>query len=271
MNTVHNSSIRYFANFTRPAAHKAVVDEVEIKKFQNVKSDWWVPSSRKGTGPLHAMNPVRISFIKRQLELFYPDKLDTSSVRNPLKSLDILDVGCGGGILTESLSRLGATVTGIDPGVENIRAAKMHASLDPETSSISYKVTTSDDLANSGEQFDVVCSLEVIEHVPDPAQFVDTLCKLTKPKGSLFISTMNKTAKSYLITILGAEYITQQIPIGTHDWSKYIPPTQLSECFEKNGVEVVNISGLVYNPLCNTWRIDENDTDVNYIMHAKLR
>jgi 2-polyprenyl-6-hydroxyphenyl methylase/3-demethylubiquinone-9 3-methyltransferase len=226
------------------------------------------------------MNPVRVSFVRKQLAEMH----QRSHLRplQQLKGLSILDVGCGGGLLSESLARLGATVTSIDPSEENIAVAKAHSELSEATKGINYRVDRIEDLVQrSPESFDAVCALEVIEHVENPDQFIQNCLKALKPKGSLFLSTMNRTKKSYAMAILGAEYIMNLLPPGTHDWNKFITPEELQVMIEKvedssniKGRLVLH-RGIVMSPSlrissinCLPWSISDTDLDVNYISHA---
>lgn len=254
-----------------PAMTRSSIDDKEISKFQEVGSDWWDANSVKGTGPLHAMNPVRVAFIQKcMLENDRLASFPKSFERRPFDGLSFLDVGCGGGILSQALARLGAKVTAIDPGEKNIEAARSAAVNDPDLASIDFDSCSAETLGATGIQFDVVCSLEVVEHASNPAAFIRTLGGLAKPGGSLFLSTMNRSVKSYLLTIVGAEYLTRIVPPGTHDWNKYVTPEEMTNYLQQAGAECKNFSGMVYNPVCNTWILKPQDTDVNYIVHAKL-
>mmetsp|Transcript_2788 Transcript_2788/g.3868 ORF Transcript_2788/g.3868 Transcript_2788/m.3868 type:complete len:239 (-) Transcript_2788:5440-6156(-) len=232
------------------------------------------------------MNPIRVGFIREQIAFttFRSDELKSSQ----LHDLKILDVGSGGGLLSESLARLGANVTGIDPSIENINVAKEHCKIDPLTANINYQALTVEEMASSGAKFDAVCSLEVIEHVKYPQHFVHGCLECVKPGGSLFLSTINRTAKSFLLAIASAEYLLQLVPPGTHEWNKFITPIELRMMIEKSQnpqshneeVHVQRMSGMVLRPPCRTskgagklgsllqWQLSENDLDVNYIVHA---
>lgn len=205
------------ANPSRAVAkrrHKttSTVNDEEVKKFSAVGAHWWDKTSRFGTGPLHNMNPCRVSFIRDSLAI----KLSRHDMplHEQLKGLKILDVGCGGGLLSEALSRLGAEVTSVDPSQASIDVARKHASVDPLTATINYRKSTVGEVADSGEKFDVVCSLEVIEHVEMPLSFVKQCVNCLQDDGSLFLSTISRTPKSFAIAILGAEYITRIVPPG---------------------------------------------------------
>lgn len=266
-------------------ATSASVNAAEVAKFSRVGAAWWSAESTSGTGPLHAMNPARVEFIRSAISRQMGRSHLPASEQ--LRGLDILDIGCGGGLLAEALARLGARVTAIDPSEQNIAVAKAHSRVDSLTRDISYKCTTVEELlASSATEgspsafsppFDVVCSLEVLEHVEDPRTFVRSCRKCARPGGSLFLSTINKTFKSYGMTILGAEHMLRLLPVGTHHWDKFIKPDDLVDMVSSTGaVKSTAIEGLVLDPgLClssgaMSWRLSKTDLDVNYIMHVSL-
>lgn len=253
------------------------VNTEELQKFAKVGNDWWESSATSGTGPLHAMNPCRISFIRSRLAA----SLNTSHLfeREQLKGVKILDVGCGGGLLSESLARLGAEVTAIDPSPENIAVATAHAKQDPNTSKINFEANTIEKVVASGRKFDAVCSLEVIEHVDIPKTFLEACSLCLNPGGSLFVSTINRTRKSYAVAIVGAEYLLGILPRGTHDWNKFVKPEEVSKILQDKTIncEVKEITGMVISPNkkfltdfngISKWVLCAKDTDVNYILHA---
>jgi 2-polyprenyl-6-hydroxyphenyl methylase / 3-demethylubiquinone-9 3-methyltransferase len=250
----------------------ASVNNEEIKKFSAVGKDWWNAESNRGTGPLHAMNPVRVDFIRRTLAAQL--SLHSLPPNLQLQGLDILDVGCGGGILSEALARLGANVTSIDPSDVNIAVASRHSRTDPSTSKIDYMRTTVEEIARSDRKFDVVCSLEVIEHVETPMAFVTACSSLLKSGGSLYLSTINRNLKSFGVAIVGAEYILNMLPPGTHDWHKFITPKELTMMVEtgQSGMSVLKKEGIVMsiNPMNGNfvWHLDPNDLGINFILHA---
>ena len=249
--------------------HNSTVNAEEVAKFSRIGAGWWEQGSSAGVGPLHAMNPARVGFIRDSLAKKLG--LQGKPVLEQLQGLEILDVGCGGGLLSEALSRLGAKVTAIDPSEENIRVAKQHSLVDPQTSSIEYHCTTVEDLAASGKSFDAVCSLEVLEHVESPLAFVKSCRQCLRPGGSLFLATINRTAKSYAMTILGAEYLLRLLPVGTHDWNKFITPEELIALLAASGgkVTTLDVQGLVLEPsLPPRWALSRTDHDINYITHA---
>lgn len=267
------------------AVRPVSVDAAEVSKFARVGSDWWSPASSSGTGPLHGMNPARVAFIRDEVQRSRGAR-DLPPMR-ALSGLSVLDVGCGGGILAEALARLGAKVTAVDPSPENIATAQSHALTDERTRGIDYRTCTVEDVVLTGEKFDVVCSLEVLEHVPSPADFIRHCASCLRAdegsKGSLFLSTINRTAKSFAIAIVGAEYVTGIVPRGTHEWTKFITPDEmegyLKECRlfleERRGMVLDEAPPLLAGKLaCGkalNWKLSETDLDVNYIVHARAR
>lgn len=230
----------------------------EIKHFEKDAKAWWDPE-----GPfkiLHRMNPCRIGYIREKTIQHF--NLDGTSP-TPFQGLNILDIGCGGGILTEPLARLGGTVTGIDAGEKNIKMASLHAQQSNLT--INYKTSTPEGLAHDGELFDVITALEIIEHVTDPGQFLNDSVKLLKKNGLIFLSTLNKTLKSYALAILGAEFILKWVPKGSHQWDKFLPPATLHQLLQNEGVRPFDLKGMVYNPLTGVWSLS-HDLGINYIM-----
>ncbi|GAB9470755.1 hypothetical protein Gpo141_00007991 [Globisporangium polare] len=241
-----------------------VADE-EVNKFNAVATDWWSPKSTTGVGLLHQLNPVRVKYIRSHVIAHFNGDDDDPE---PLKRLRVADVGCGGGILSEALCRIGGSMVSVDPGAANIAAAKHHAAQSPTTSTIDYRCCTSDDLVAQGEQFDVVCSLEVVEHVTDVKAFVQTLTPLVKPGGLLFMSTINRNPLAAALTVGMAEYVLRLVPPETHDWRKFVQPEELSAILKEEGLVVKDTSGIVGEPVFRSWRIDPNCTAVNYILCA---
>lgn len=239
------------------------VDSEEVARFAATAEEWWNP--RGPYAPLHRLNPTRLTYIRDRLCEHF--SRDPKNIRS-LKSLSILDVGCGGGILSEPLARLGAKVTGIEPAEESIEIAKAHAK--ESGLKIDYRPTTAEDVLASGETFNVVIASEVIEHVTKPANFVRTLSGLTKPGGLVLISTLNRTLKSYALAIVGAEYILRWVPPKTHDWQKFVTPGELRRFVRSADLNVGDISGMIYDPFRSEWRLGP-DTDVNYWMTAKKK
>ncbi|RLN46588.1 hypothetical protein BBJ29_005685 [Phytophthora kernoviae] len=244
----------------------STVVEDEVRKFDAASSDWWAPKSTTGVGPLHQINPVRVKYIRSHVIEHFGHTTDDDPM--PLHGLRVADVGCGGGILSEALCRIGGNMVSVDPGTQNIAAAKQHAAMNRHTSSIDYRCCTSDDLVAQGEQFDVVCSLEVIEHVSDVQAFLHSLTPLVKPGGLLFVSSINRTALSAALAIGAAEYVMRIVPPGTHDWNKCVQPSELEVGLRQDGFTVKNVSGIVGDPIFRSWHIHPTCHDVNYIMCA---
>jgi len=226
------------------------VDHSEIDKFSALAHRWWDPTSE--FKPLHAINPLRLGWIQ--------------SITN-LQGKRVLDVGCGGGILAESLSKAGATVTGIDLSSKALKVAELHQ-LESGTS-VRYLTISAEDLAKEESQsYDVVTCMEMLEHVPDPSSVVQACAKLCKPGGHIFFSTLNRNPKSYLFAIIGAEYILQLLPKGTHQYEKFIKPSELAQFTRTAGLEVIELKGMTYNPITQIYRLG-SDTDVNYMMATR--
>ncbi|KAG2780880.1 hypothetical protein JG687_00003903 [Phytophthora cactorum] len=251
--------------FNTRALFSTVVED-EVRKFNAASSDWWAPKSTTGVGPLHQINPVRVKYIRSHVIEYFGHMTDDDPM--PLRGLRVADVGCGGGILSEALCRIGGTMVSADPGEDNIAAAKKHAAMSRHTSSIDYRQCTSDDLVAQGEQFDVVCSLEVIEHVADVPAFLHSLTPLVKPGGLLFLSSINRTALSAALAIGAAEYVMRIVPPGTHDWNKFVQPGEIETELRKDGFTVQDVSGIVGDPVFRSWRIHPTCTDINYILCA---
>jgi 2-polyprenyl-6-hydroxyphenyl methylase/3-demethylubiquinone-9 3-methyltransferase len=223
--------------------------------------DWWDPAGP--LAPLHRLNPTRLAWIRDRIADHFGR--DTKS-DHPLESLKILDIGCGGGLVTEPLARLGATVTGIDPAAENIAVARFHA--EGENLAIDYRAETAEALAARGETFDVVLILEVVEHVADVPAFVKTAGVLVKPGGLLLASTINRTLKAWALAIVGAEYVLRWLPRGTHSYDKLVTPNELASALVAAGLDVTAETGVMYVPIADRWRLT-SDMDVNYMMAAK--
>jgi 2-polyprenyl-6-hydroxyphenyl methylase/3-demethylubiquinone-9 3-methyltransferase len=230
--------------------------EKEIAHFAKDSSAWWDESGP--FKPLHRLNPVRLSYIKAQICSHYG--LDHQSLE-PFTKLSILDIGCGGGLVCEPMARMGAKITGIDADRGAIFAAKSHANA--EGLKIDYLCGAAEDL---GKTYDVVLALEVIEHVSDPAQFVKTVAALVKPGGIVIFSTLNRTAKSFALGIVAAEYLLQWVPEGTHSWKKFIKPSELAGYARQADLKPQNVSGLIYHPLKGAFQLSKSDLDVNYFM-----
>lgn len=229
---------------------KENVDLGEIAKFEALASRWWDPKGE--FKPLHQMNPVRADFIND---------------RSPVKDKNYLDIGCGGGILTENIASRGAKAKGIDMGEAPLSVAKLHAIESGVT--VDYQRITAEELAEQeAGSYDIVSCLEMLEHVPDPQSVVTASAALTKPGGDLYFSTINRNPKSFLFAIVGAEYIAQILPKGTHEYKKFIKPSELCECIRNAGLEVKETTGMLYNPITGKFKLSARDLDVNYMIHA---
>ena len=232
------------------------VDKTEIEKFSKRAEDWWNPNGE--LKPLHLFNLARIDFIKKKLISYF--NLDSNS-QKPLKKLKILDIGCGGGLLCEPLNKLGATVTGIDPSSDNIEVAKLHSK--EMNLNIKYMRYSPENL-NFKNEFDSILNMEVVEHVSDVNLFIQNCSKLIKKNGIMFVATINKNLKSYMFAILGAEYILRWLPIGTHDWDKFLTPQDLEIIANKNDFRTGEMAGMKFNFFSKKW-YKSKDTSVNYI------
>ena len=236
----------------------ASVDQDEVARFSRLAAQWW--DTRGPMAALHKFNPVRLAYIRdRAAEHFGRDPVRLDS----LAGLRVLDIGCGGGILSEPLARLGAGVVGADPSESNIAVAKHHA--ERAGLSIDYRAVPAEALAQSGETFDVVLAMEVVEHVADLGLFIELAAGLVAPGGLLFVATLNRTAKSFALAIVGAEYILRWLPRGTHRWEKFVTPNELEIAIEQSGLKVADEIGVVYNLFADRWQLSA-DTDVNYMM-----
>jgi 2-polyprenyl-6-hydroxyphenyl methylase / 3-demethylubiquinone-9 3-methyltransferase len=243
----------------------ANLDPREVERFERLAGEWWDANGK--LRPLHQQGPARLSFIRGQLVGHFagpPQNLAPQDL-SPLAGLSILDVGCGGGLVSEPLARLGARVTGIDPTVDSIAEARRHA--EAQGLAIDYRTASVEELRAAGETFDAVVCLEVIEHVPDVAAFIGTIAGLVGPTGILLLSTLNRTWKSYALAIVAAEYILGWLPRGTHDWQRFVTPEELARHLAAAGLGAPHLSGIVYDVMRDTWRLDP-DTDVNYIAAA---
>ena len=239
----------------------AGVDQAEIAKFEAMAGEWWDPDGK--FKPLHMMTPCRLGYAVAQIAAQHGR--DPKSL-SPFKGLRILDIGCGGGLLSEPMARLGAGVVGADAAERNIPVARLHA--EQMGLEIDYRVTTAEAMAGAGEVFDAVLNMEVIEHVPEPQGFLDACAALVRPGGLMVTSTINRNPKSWLVAIVGAEHIMRWLPRGTHDWAKFITPDELTAMLGRAGLEPVDAKGLVFNPLAWEWRISERDLSVNYVTTA---
>jgi 2-polyprenyl-6-hydroxyphenyl methylase/3-demethylubiquinone-9 3-methyltransferase len=242
----------------RPGA--STIDQHEVARFAALSSTWWDESGSMRM--LHRLNPLRLGYIRaRMAEQFGrdPRRLDG------LAGVRILDIGCGGGILSEPLARMGATVVGVDPAEENIEIARQHAEEAEVT--VEYRCSTAEALADAGERFDVVLAMEVVEHVADLNLFVARAAEMVRPSGMMFAATINRTLKSFALAIVAAEYVLGWVPRGTHQWDKLVTPDEIDEAMSRAGLDVSHSTGVIYNPLADAWRLS-SDMDVNYMMAA---
>ncbi|WP_417513039.1 bifunctional 2-polyprenyl-6-hydroxyphenol methylase/3-demethylubiquinol 3-O-methyltransferase UbiG [Minwuia sp.] len=235
------------------------VDDAEIERFSALAETWWDPEGPMK--PLHRLTPARMRYLTHRLTRHF----DRPEGGEALTDLDILDIGCGGGLVSEPLSRLAASVTGVDASEKNIKAARMHAA--EAGLPVTYRHDTAEALAAAGEQFDAVMALEIIEHVADPALFVSSIAQLVKPGGLVIFSTINRTPKAYALSIVGAEYILGWLPRGTHTYSKFVKPSELARHCRAAGLKVDDLTGLVYSPLSG-FSLSATDIDVNYFASA---
>ena len=234
---------------------KDTINKKEIDKFSKLADEWWDPEGK--FKPLHNFNPVRLKYIKDTIT----KKFGNKSEKLPLKNINILDIGCGGGLLSEPLSRLGATVTGIDASDRNIKIAKMH--LEKSKLDIDYYCSSPDKFV-AKEKFDVVLNMEIVEHVDNVDFFLLKSSELLKKNGLMFIATLNKTLKSYVLAIIGAEYILKWLPIGTHDWNKFLKPNDLINICKNNSLNLNDLIGVKFDILKNEWIVSK-DSSVNYL------
>jgi len=243
------------------SAEHTTVDPAEVAKFEAMAAEWWDPTGK--FKPLHMMNPVRLDYITQRIATHYGRDLTQPK---PFAGLRLLDIGCGGGLLSEPMARLGAEVIGADAAERNLPVARVHAEQMGLT--IDYRHTTAEALAEAGEQFDVVLNMEVVEHVADPLAYLTACRELLKPGALMVISTINRNPKSYMMAIFGAEQIMRWLPAGTHEWNKFITPEELARLIGDAGIELVDKAGFVFNPLSWSWSISPRDLSVNYAMAA---
>jgi 2-polyprenyl-6-hydroxyphenyl methylase/3-demethylubiquinone-9 3-methyltransferase len=239
-------------------AAQSTIDPTEVAKFEAMAAEWWDPNGK--FKPLHMLNPCRLDYITAQIAAEFERDLRDKA---PFAGLRLLDIGCGGGLLSEPMVRLGATVVGADAAPRNIPVAQVHAA--QSGLDIDYRHTTAEDLAAAGEQFDTVLNMEVVEHVADPQTYLTACQQLLKPGGLHICSTINRNPKSYAMAIVGAEYIMRWLPKGTHDWTKFITPDELFDLLRNAGLEPVDRKGFVFNPITWGWRLSDRDMSVNYV------
>ncbi len=242
-------------------ASERTLDTGEVERFSRLASEWWNPQGK--FRPLHQIGPPRLSFIRdAAVERFGRDP----KALRPLSGLTAVDIGCGGGLVSEPLARMGATVTAIDPSEKNIAIATAHA--EGQGLTIGYRAARVEDLVAEGRSFDVVACLEVVEHVPDPAKFIAECAALVAPGGLAVFSTLNRTFKAWALAIVGAEYVLGWLPRGTHQWDRFITPGELAGYAKAAGLDDIRFEGITYNPLQDVWSRNP-DTDVNYLMSAR--
>ncbi|MDC0030692.1 bifunctional 2-polyprenyl-6-hydroxyphenol methylase/3-demethylubiquinol 3-O-methyltransferase UbiG [Candidatus Pelagibacter sp.] len=234
------------------------VNKKEIEKFSKMATEWWDPSGK--FKPLHKFNPIRIKYIKENII----NNFKLKAKKKPLDKINILDIGCGGGLLSEPMTRLGANVTGIDASSKNINIAKLHAK--KNKLKINY-ICSSPEKLKIQKKFDVILNMEIIEHVEDINFFINSCSKLLKKNGLMFVATLNKTLKSYMFAIIGAEYVLRWLPIGTHDWEKFIRPEDLKKILSKNNLKLEKLDGMNFNIIKDEWSVS-SDTSINYIVKS---
>ena len=240
---------------------ETTINPDEIAKFAAMAEEWWDPTGK--FKPLHKFNPVRLRYIRdKAIGHFGRD----ATKRRPFEGLRILDIGCGGGLLSEPMARLGADVVGIDAGEKNIHIARLHA--DQSGLEIDYRATTAEALAAAGEQFDIVLNMEVVEHVDNVPLYMKSCADLVAPGGLLFTATINRTLRAYALAIVGAEQVLRWLPKGTHDYAKFLTPEEISALVSRNGLKVVEKTGVVFHPLADEWR-PSRDTGINYMVLAE--
>ena len=231
------------------------VNKKEIEKFSNMADEWWDPHGK--FKPLHKFNPIRIKYIKENII----EQFKTRNKSDPLSGINILDIGCGGGLLSEPMCRLGANITGIDASIKNIKIAKLHAK--KNGLKINY-ICSSPEKLKITKKFDVILNMEIVEHVEDISFFLKSCSKLLKKNGLMFVATINKTLKSYVFAIVGAEYVLRWLPIGTHEWEKFVKPEELKKILTKNNLSLKKFDGMHFNIIKDEWSITK-DLSVNYI------
>ena len=234
------------------------VNKKEIEKFSKMAAEWWDPSGK--FKPLHKFNPIRIKYIKENII----NNFKLKAKKRPLDKINILDIGCGGGLLSEPMTRLGANVTGIDASNKNITIAKLHAK--KNNLKINYLCSSPEKLKIK-KKFDVILNMEIVEHVEDINFFINSCSKLLKKNGLMFVATLNKTLKSYMFAIVGAEYVLRWLPIGTHDWEKFVRPEDLKKILSKNNLKLEKLDGMNFNIIKDEWTVS-SDTSINYIVKS---
>lgn len=242
-------------------ASDKTLDAEEIERFSALAAEWWNPAGKFRV--LHKFNPVRLKFVRDEACVHFGRDVRS---KTPLQGLRVLDIGCGGGLLSEPLARMGADVVGADPARKNIETARIHAEQSGVT--VDYRCVSAEDLAAAGETFDIVLNMEVIEHVADVPLFLDTCCGMVRPGGLTVVATINRTPKSFALAIVGAEYILGWLPRGTHSWEKFLRPDEIEAGLQRNGFRQLIATGVTYNLLQDRWSLSR-DTDVNYMILAE--
>lgn len=242
----------------------AGADPAEIARFESMAEEWWDPEGK--FRPLHMLNPCRLAYAVAQIGTEHGRE---PTARQPFAGLRLLDIGCGGGLLAEPMARLGAEVVGVDAAAGNVAVARLHA--EQMGLSIDYRVATAEALAAAGETFDAVLNMEVVEHVPEPAAYIAACAGLMRPGGIMLTSTLNRTARSYLLAIVGAERVLAWVPRGTHDWRRFLTPSELEGMLTRAGLDTVDAKGFVFDPLNWSWRLSAHDLAVNYVVTAVRR
>jgi len=237
------------------------IDPAEVQRFSDMAEEWWDPNGK--FRPLHQLNPIRLQFIRDRLAGHFGRAVST--VR-PLAGLRLLDIGCGGGLISEPMARLGADVVGIDASARNIAVAQAHAA--QSGLAIDYRNAAAEDIAAAGEQFDAVLALEIVEHVADLPSFMAACAALARPGGALVFSTLNRTPQSFVLGIVAAEYVLGWLPRGTHQWSRFLRPSELAAALRPLGVQIAALEGISYQPFAERWRLS-SDLSVNYLAFAR--
>ncbi|MBB1249595.1 MULTISPECIES: bifunctional 2-polyprenyl-6-hydroxyphenol methylase/3-demethylubiquinol 3-O-methyltransferase UbiG [unclassified Rhizobium] len=244
-------------------AAKTTIDQSEVDRFSAMAAEWWSPTGK--FRPLHKFNPVRIEYIRDRVSVHFGRD---PKAHLPLSGLRVLDIGCGGGLLSEPVARMGASVVGADASEKNIGIARTHA--EQSGVAVDYRAVTAEQLAADGEQFDVVLNMEVVEHVADVAFFMETCASLVKPGGLMFVATINRTLKAAALAIVGAEYVLRWLPRGTHQYEKLVRPEEIEAPLGMGGMSVTERTGVFFNPLQNQWNLSK-DMDVNYMLVAEKK
>ncbi len=242
-------------------AHASTVDPAEIERFSAMAGEWWDPKGK--FRPLHQINPLRLAFIRDEVCRRFARSTKSAKV---LAGLRVLDIGCGGGLLSEPLARLGGDVVGADASATNIEIARLHAA--DSDLAIDYRATTAEALADRGETFDVILALEIVEHVPDMPAFIAICAGMLRPGGLMVVSTINRTARAFALAIVGAEYVLRWLPRGTHQWSKFVTPDELRAALTAGGLAPGHSAGMIFDPLRGQWKLSDHDVAVNYLLAA---